>query len=170
MNEKMTVDLDHHPIEWPPTYTIKRHRLARHVKFRINLRSLQITVPHRFTLKQLPPLLEEHKSWIIKQLSSIALPLKTTLPNTIHLQAMNCIWQVRYESCQSKFELIEKSNREIVLIGNVNCIEKMKIQLIHWLKTKAQEYLTTQLALLSRETGLGFERMLIRDQQTRWGS
>ena len=89
------------PIAWPPPYTVKKHRLARRVKLRASATGgLEITTPFRFSLKEIPSILEQHKDWILKQLCRLEPRQTHVLPNTII------------------FLRIRKSGRLIILLAN----------------------------------------------------
>lgn len=159
--------------DWPPAYRVKKHRLARHVKLRATKRyGLEITVPPRFNLRDLPAIIEEHKGWITKQLVRIQSETRSTeiLPKQIHFHSLEECWQVDYVASYSRLELIERPQREIVLVGNIADTDKCKSKLTAWIKAQAKDYLMTQLKMLSEYTCLHFESVSIRDQQTLWGS
>ena len=156
---------------WPPTYTIKRHRRARGVKLRASQeRGLEITTPFRFNLREIPQILEQHKSWIIKQLLRLEPRRNAALPDNIAFPANQEIWRVDYVACQSKLEMIERPLREIVLAGKMDDKIRCKALLIAWVKQKAKIYLSAQLTILSEYTQLHFNKVSIRDQKTMWGS
>jgi predicted metal-dependent hydrolase len=160
-------------LTWPPAYSIKKHRRARHVKLRaVPSQGLVLTVPYRFNLKEIPAILEEHKAWITKQLQQLQLPSQSadTLPEKIELFAMNETWTIFYMQCDTKLEIIERPHQEIVLIGNVNDQKLCKEKLIFWVRNKAKKYLIAQLDAVGEMTQLTYENVTIRDQQTLWGS
>jgi len=158
-------------IPWPPLYTVKKHRLAKHVKLRAKASGLEITVPSRFSLKNIPNILEENKSWIIKQILS-GTPVKKNqdLPDNIILNALEESWKIEYAACDSKFEMIVRPNKEIVLIGKIEDRLTCKNTLIAWVKKLAKVYLSVELESLSLACCLPFTTLTIRDQQTLWGS
>lgn len=156
---------------WPPPFTVKKHRLAKGVKLRVTeSRGLEITAPARFSIKQIPSILEENKAWIIKHLSRLPVKQPAVLPDTIHLAAINEYWKVDYVACDARFEMIERPNQEVVLIGKVHDKELCKRNLIAWIKDRAKQYLLLQLEIISRETGLVYSGGRVRDQTTLWGS
>lgn len=77
--------------EWPPPYKIKKHIRAKQVKLRPSRHhGLEITVPYRFNIKELPFILETHKSWIIDQLARINFSKEEKdLPASLHFPTMN---------------------------------------------------------------------------------
>ncbi|HEX4045701.1 MAG TPA: SprT family zinc-dependent metalloprotease [Gammaproteobacteria bacterium] len=158
-------------LTWPPTYQVKRHRLAKRVKLRASKRDgLVITIPYRFSLRSLPAVLEDNKAWILKQLAKIPVTTEDLLPTTLALTAMNQVWTIQYIFCQSRLELFQRPTGEIVIVGNTTEKQHCKQLLLQWIKLQAKKYLSTLLEQCSRKTGLNYSSILIRDQQTRWGS
>jgi len=163
--------MTHSPNTWPPVYTVKKHRLAKHVKLKaIDNHSLLITVPQRFSLKHIPGILEENKNWIIQHLAAIKVKQVDVLPHHIFLTALNETWKVYYDECQSSFEMIIRPTREIVFVGRKVDNQIYRKKLIAWIKTISKQYLSTALNALSQQTKIQYDSLTIRDQKTRWGS
>lgn len=158
-------------IPWPPTYKLRKHRLAKHVKLRATHQGLEITVPFRFNLKYIPSILEENKSWITKKLSQLPFISKDILPVTIHLHALDQLWHIHYRPLNTENLSIKKSLAQgIILEGNVSNKELCKNKLRAWLKHQAKSYLISRLHSLSEKTRLPFSKVSIRNQRTLWGS
>src|SRR5207249_2861519 len=139
-------------------YRIKKHRLARHVKFRIGENhSLEITTPVRFNQKNIPAILEENKQWIIRHLSKVTPKKLDSLPVNISLNALNEIWNIHYEECQAKFEMIERPTKEIVFVGKTQEKLVYRNKLIHWIKNQSRKYLAKELDYLSQQTNMDFD-------------
>ena len=159
------------PIEWPPSYIIKKHRRAKYVKLRASKqKGLEITIPYRYNLKALPLVLEENKDWIIKHLARVELQRNETLPDQISMALMNQLWRIHYQECNAKLEMIQRPHQEIVLVGKIQEKEKCKEKLIDWLKETAKQVLIPLLKEISERTALPYEKVTVRDQQTLWGS
>jgi predicted metal-dependent hydrolase len=156
---------------WPPQYIIRKHKLAKRIKLRMSkCHGLEITVPPRFNIKNIPGVLEEHKAWIIKHFS-ITPPPEIVLPETISLSAMNQAWKVLYVDVPTtRFEIIERPNQELILIGKTKNQVACQKELMIWARNQANKYLSSELLTLSKLTQLHFTNITIRDQKTRWGS
>lgn len=118
-------------------------------------------------------LTQNNRSWIEKQLAKInsLLESKNSLPFEIILQAIGQTWQVHYIHTNiSKVELIMRPNQELVLIGDIKNKIACKKLLIAWIKHQAKKHLTPWLTRLSLKTNLIFKNILIRGQNSRWGS
>jgi predicted metal-dependent hydrolase len=158
--------------EWPPPYTIKKHRLARSVKLRAsNARGLEITTPFRFNVKHIPDILEQHKGWILNQLSQIAPQQSDELPTELILHAFQETWTIDYvASVAKKLKLMERPQRELVLVGPIENKVTCKRLLSRWIKHQASAFLSAQLERISEQVGLRYDKLNIRDQRTMWGS
>jgi predicted metal-dependent hydrolase len=157
--------------EWPPQYKLKKHRRARNVKLRASKpHGLQITVPYRFNVDEIPAILEKNKTWIIKQLLLLQSRHSDVLPDQIILNAISEVWTVKYIACDAKLELIQRPAHEIVLVGRIKDKVLCKTLLIEWLKNKSNMVLISHLENLSHRMQLHYSRVTIRDQQTLWGS
>lgn len=158
-------------ISWPPPYTLRKHRLAKHVKLRAtHSEGLEITIPMRFNVKEIPTILEEHKIWITKQLAALNLQQNKALPDSIIFNATNETWKIFYVECHSKLAMISRPQNEIVLIGKIHNQNLCKSKIVLWIKEYAKTYLTSELTRLSLQTQLDFDNFIVRDQKTRWGS
>jgi predicted metal-dependent hydrolase len=158
-------------MNWPPEYKIKKHRRASRVKLRVSrTNGLEITVPYRFNLNQIGPLLEDSKAWITKQFLHLQSQHKSALPNKISLNALTETWTIHYLQTHAKLQIIHRPQQEIVLVGNVADENACKKMLIHWLKEIAKDHLSAKLKMLSEKTTLTYTQVSVRNQQTLWGS
>lgn len=158
-------------ILWPPHYKVKKHRRARHVKLRTTkLNGLEITVPYRFNLKEIPFILEENRIWITRQILNWQASQEIKLPDHIAVHALEKSWSVHYVPCDAKIDLIERPNREIALVGRVEDKELCRKKLIVWLKHQSKTHLIPKLESISEKIKLDFSSVRVRDQQTLWGS
>ncbi|VVC77039.1 hypothetical protein AQUSIP_23660 [Aquicella siphonis] len=160
-------------VVWPPQYKVRRHRLARRVKMRASHHDgLEITVPPSFNLHEIPRILEENKSWIIKQiaLSQATVPPTLMRPDHVEFNALNELWKIHYVACQSRLEIIQRPHREIVLTGKIHETTQCRKKLIAWIRNYSRDYLISQLETLSLVTGMEYASAAVRDQKTVWGS
>ena len=163
-------------LDWPPSYTIKKHPRARHVKLKASIhRGLEVVVPPRFNQKNIPAVLEENKNWIQKQLEKIQVRLQQApvekLPETMLLSAIQQKWLVHYiKSDNKKLRLISRPQQELVLMGNIEDKTACKKMLARFAKTQAKTHLISELRMLSEQLQLSFKKVVIRGQQTLWGS
>jgi predicted metal-dependent hydrolase len=162
-------------VTWPPTYVLKKHSRARHVKLKFSAdKGLEIVVPPRFNQKEIPGILLKHKAWLAKQFdaweSVIAERQNPSLPTEINLAAIGELWQISYQPMAAKLQLIIRPERELVLLGDINNKPACQQILIKWLRKRANLYLAQRLHKLSIATNLAYSDVTIRAQTTRWGS
>lgn len=159
-------------ISWPPPYTVKRYRLARHVKLRASRSDgLIISTPQRFSLKHIPKILEEHRAWIVARLQELQAQKTDELPTSIALNAINQCWKISYLNGEGRLKLHERTQlHELVISGNCEDSNKCRAILLAWLRKKAAEFLSDELVKVSQQCHLPFSSLRIRDQKTMWGS
>lgn len=160
-----------HDIPWPPAYKLRKHRRARSVKISASKKNgLQITIPYRFSLKDIPFILEENKSWVIKQLIALQYKQSAGLPQQISINAINEVWEIEYQEDDRKLKIIQRQDKELVVVGQIQDKALCKEMLVWWLKKQAKIHLTQMLLQVSQEIQLPFKKSSIRNQSTRWGS
>lgn len=161
-----------HSLNWPPSYTVKRYRRARHVKLRISARNeLIVSVPYRFSVKTIPSILEDNREWIVKQLLSLPVKSDDCLPEKIHLGLTGESWSIHYYSTENKsLKLIERPGNELALWGDLSDKILLKTVLGKWLRWQAKKTLIAHLSAISAHCGLPYLKVSIRSQRTIWGS
>lgn len=161
-------------IVWPPTYSLKKHPRAKHIRFRASLRrGLELIVPSHFNVKRIPALLDQNRIWIEKQLVELQAqcqPVWDILPDELEFQAINTCWKIQYLSSDIRLRLFSRSQQELVLVGKIEDKLACRKKLIRWVKEFAKTHLQALLEQVSQETGLSYQKVTIRDQLTRWGS
>ncbi len=161
-------------IAWPPEITVKKHPRARHVKLKASSQhGLELIVPKKFNVKEIPFILEQNRSWIEKQLLHLqnARNAKSeNLPDEILFKSISQTWQIDYIYNPCKLRIIPRPHQELVLFGNIDNKAECKKLLITWIKKQAHLHLLTQLQLISQEIQLPYNDAIIRDQRSRWGS
>ncbi len=155
-----------------PAYSIRVSRRARRVRLTYSAREgLVVVVPRRFSQKHVPRIVQDKAEWIKniqrkleKEQESRDPSLSEHLPACIRLPAIGVSWEVAYTPA-SRRTVFEQENNLTVTAG-----EDAPVLLRRWLHRKAREYLIPWLERVSRETGLGFSAITIRNQKSRWGS
>jgi predicted metal-dependent hydrolase len=159
-------------IAWPPPYTIRRHPLARHVKLRASRADgLIISAPKRFSEKHIPSILEEHREWIIARLTELQAQQTDRLPNLIDIPAVQQTWKVEYHLGIGRMKFFVRPHLyEVAMHGKIDDEKKCRANLIIWLRNLAEDFLAKELNKISKECGLNFSTVTVRDQKTMWGS
>lgn len=160
-------------LTWPPEFTLKKHPRARHVKLKASSKNgLELVVPRRFNVKEIPEILELHKPWIIKQLLKLQEERVNSdvLPKEIIFPAIQQTWRVEYIPSNTKLKIIARPHQALVLFGKIDDKIVCKKLLTQWIKKHARIYLAEYLHSISEKINLPYENVSIRDQTTRWGS
>lgn len=161
-------------IDWPPAYTVRRSKRAKRINIRLcPERGLEIVLPIRASEKDGLALLEEHKDWVFKH-HRLLKPVEKapiTLPEKIHLTALDKHWNVRYETVSGykRIKLLALP-QELVLYSEDLDLNKCIKELKQWLYIVAEKELYVWLRNLSEHCQLSFNNLSIRNQSTRWGS
>ncbi len=169
-----------------PTYTIKVSDRAKSVRLCLSEKAgLEVVIPAGYDRHKIPKLIQEKQDWILRNqlklnqreafLESQA-PHK--LPDSINLRSLNEEWQIEYQlynpNLATKLSSVnikeKKSERRLVVTGNVNDIEACKFFLKQWLIQKAEQDLCSWLHKVSIRTQLPYQKAAVRSQKTLWGS
>ncbi len=160
-----------------PHYTLRVSKKAKYLQLRLSSRGLEVVVPakQRLNNNKIEEFVLQKRNWIERQRKFYAPHALDTcpqpLPSSIHLHAIDQLWKVVYApTVEKKVTLIANLSRQITIMGDVSNEEECLKKLRQWLKEVAYDYLSEQLRLLSRETGLSFTSMTIRNNTSRWGS
>lgn len=158
-------------VTWPPPYQVRRHRRARSVKLRAEQhQGLMITVPYRFSMRELPGILETNKDWIMKQLARIQSRPSPELPESVTFYSIQQTWKIHYEPAADIFKITKQAANEIALKGDQADHQRCRKVLLHWIKKQSKSHLTAELQRVSAETQLAYDGLIIRGQKTVWGS
>lgn len=158
---------------WPPAYNVRMSKKARHIHIKIiPNQGLEIVVPYRQRQTvDIEGLLKEKKSWIEKHLATLVIQPPARI-EILELNAIGQQWRIQYQSTNNNkiHGIIRPHGNELVLYGNVNTIALTHKWLKTWLKQMAQKYLLPWLTDLSMKHKLPYKNLIIRAQQTLWGS
>jgi predicted metal-dependent hydrolase len=151
----------------PFGYSLRVSRKAKYAKLKIKpFGGLEVVIPLRFPKKAVPGLLEQHSEWIMRQLQKQQDRIREpVLPSEIHLAISGYRTEIVYGLLHRQKPA--QPNRLIVDDSDYHLAVK---QLRKWIRQQAWQLLPPMLEKVSRETGLGYQKISIRSQKTRWGS
>lgn len=162
-----------------PNYTLRYSKKAKYLQLRLSRNGLELVIPEKrsFSSKIIEEFIHKKKAWIIKNWHGYMKSQEAShdstvlLPSHIHLNAINQVWEVKYVATMGqKLKLVSNLSRQIILMGNISDIPSCSQLLKKWLKNVAQKILAEELRRVSKETGLLFEDVSVRNNLTRWGS
>jgi len=153
--------------EKPLTWEIRVSPRARTAKLQIKpFGGLEVVIPSRFPRSQIPHLVAKHADWVRRQLdrckaerSPIELPQEIFLG--FDLSRTRILYQDSSQSCLC-------AANDIVV--NATGYHDRIGQLRRWVRNRAWTCFPERLQVLSIRSGLGYRKLSIRSQKSRWGS
>jgi len=162
-------------MNWPPDYKLRRSSRARHPSLRISVRhGLEIVLPMRYSLANVPGLLQEKRRWLEKHRQvleqSVNHSAAPVLPQQIYLASTHEHWKINYWANANKPQIILRPQNELIVFGHVDDKKACFQALNQWVRQRSEEILVPRLHSLSQELNFPFSELTIRNQKTRWGS
>jgi predicted metal-dependent hydrolase len=159
-------------------YEIRASRRCKGVRLRVTARhGLIATSPPGFSIRRIAQLVTDNAEWVLGQLDhfkearQLIASQGAMRPETIELPAIGKSWSVEYVETPRNGVRSRPDGRERVIVhGAIDDPEQCGGALRRWLVLSAREVLGPWLITLSRETGLKFRDLTIRQQRGRWGS
>jgi len=163
----MASDFSNNGINKPIDYSLRVSRKAKYAKLQIKpYGGLEVVIPLRFPKKAVPGLVNQHAEWIQRQLQKQQERIpEPVLPSDIHFAISDYRTEVVYGMHRQQDDGL--SNR---LLINDSGYQQSVDQLRKWMRQQAWQLLPPMLERVSQETGLGYQKISIRSQKTRWGS
>jgi predicted metal-dependent hydrolase len=166
---KYDITLDQETI----SYTLKRSYRARLVWLNIKPTGLTVTVPRNYNITRLADYLKSKSAWILRNLNLYcqASPAPVTVnsfpTNTISYLGKSLHVIADLHSGKDPVKMVQDT-----LIVNLNSQSAalLALQLECWLKARATELIRVKVHQFSLQMGLVYNRIVIRDQKSRWGS
>lgn len=166
---------NHTPLNEEIAWTIRESVKARYVRLKVTPPGkVEVVVPRGFDRAQLPTILNQKRSWILRTLQrfhAIAPLPVAALPTIIELAAINEQWPVQYQATETSQRIrCQIGSGHLLLLGKPLMQSECKKMLDRWAWDKAKLHLPAMLHQVSRETKLNFRKITVRRQKTLWGS
>jgi predicted metal-dependent hydrolase len=159
-------------------YEVRTSARSKSVRLKITARDgLTVTAPQGVAQERIADLVAVKGDWILGRLNHFdemrhLLGEHTpTRPQAFDLAADAESWRVEYRETRGK-TVGARTDRmgRVLVFGAVGDPERCQAALRRWLARRAREVLDPWLESLSEQTGLKFDKLLIKAQRTRWGS
>lgn len=157
-------------LDWPPPYTIKRSGRSKRLSIRISERKgLELVIPLSASQKKAIEFLNLKYDWVQKHRHILQAKPEVTiiLPETIHLETIGELWQVRYGQRISSSYYSSDATQTLLLKQETMA---SVLHLKKWLKQKAKVHLAALTQQYSQQYGIPYNSLNVRYQRTRWGS
>jgi len=159
-------------------YEIRPSAKARSLRLKMTAREgLTVIAPKGLDEQRVIDLVTGKRDWIAAQLDQfeevrhLLDDKESARPEAFDLVALAETWRVEYRATKAKTVAARTDRRGRVLVyGGTHDDERCKAALRRWLARRAKETLTPWLESMAAENGLRFNRVIIKNQRTRWGS
>lgn len=156
-------------LEWQ----LRVSRRVRHARLQIKpFGGLEVVIPPRFPRHQVAELVARHADWARRQLTRQSqLRLSVRLPAHLTLAFDNSSTPVIYiaDPLQINLDMFAEPATENIVIDADDHRGRSR-GLRNWIRRRAWKSFPALLDEISSSTGLGFNKLSIRSQKTRWGS
>lgn len=157
------------------TYTVRRSARARQIRLRVGAAiGLEVVVPARGRLPDIPPLLRERADWILRAIGRVAAQVPP-VPAPLVEGAT-----VPYLGIEQRLVLLDGTGLKPE--GRHDCEEQtltvrfdtaaytLAAVLEWWFRERAREQLAARVEYFAAQLGVRHTRLTIRDTRSRWGS
>jgi predicted metal-dependent hydrolase len=155
------------------SWVVRESRRARRLAVRVfQTGRVEVVVPPRTSRSAVDRFVARHRRWIerkrdeARRNTSAGEPFP---PRTIELTACAESWSVHLAGGEGR-PALSNSPSVLTLRGDCRNARSVRQILRRWLITRARIVLAAQLEQCARELGFRYERVIVRQQRTRWGS
>jgi predicted metal-dependent hydrolase len=161
------------PREASPGWDVRISRRARRLSMRVFPGGrVEVVVPPGVGIPAVERFVARHREWAERRAREFALRSPHAAdrrPVTIELALIERRWSVEYAS-GARSSVVERADG-VLTVRSVEPSDRYVSQaLVRWLGRLALEHLGGRLGARSRETGIDYNRLVLRRQRTRWGS
>ncbi len=165
-------------------YTLIRSSRAKNLSMKISERSgLEVVVPHRYALSQVPRFIHEKEGWILQHISEIARKKANApkLQDGTIISICGVPMTIRIFPTRKKSPYVREGRtlkfasdaeyydgHEILIYANT--LTDAKKALEKHLRMKAKKHFSRRTKELAEKMKVTYSRITIKGQKTRWGS
>jgi predicted metal-dependent hydrolase len=162
-----------------PAYTIRRSANAKNIRLKVTPKEgLIAVIPHDYDEAKLPSILKRKKDWISNALAKAQQTRRflesqpiTYLPEQLDLRALGQQRRIEYRECISRSGLSLRTVESALVFSGGEFPRKTVIaKLRQWLQSCVREELAPLASGIAAQKGFKLNRVLIKNQRTRWAS
>ena len=166
--------------------TLQRRRGQRKLRLAIRNGTITVSGPWWVSNKDLAAFLEDHREWVKKSLAKKEKRTRElldeqngTLPDVLYLGSAYPVQVIHDAKIRAGHTHIDIEDSGLVIrypdwepddLHIPENQEEVRRVVSHWLNAKAKAHLTTRTHELAKLHGFVFERLFIRNQNTKWGT
>ncbi|HQW09303.1 MAG TPA: SprT family zinc-dependent metalloprotease [Steroidobacteraceae bacterium] len=159
--------------ETAATFTVRHSRRARRLTVRVFVTGrVEVVVPPRTPERMVRDFVSRHREWIATRRERARRdrpPPAIFPPAVIELAAFAECWSLHMRPGRGRLQFVTVAPGALQVHGDAPDGELRRL-LRAWVRRRSAARLGPWLESLARETGLGYGRMVVRSQRTRWGS
>jgi predicted metal-dependent hydrolase len=170
VKEKRTTTINHQTI----TYTLRRSFKAKRVRLEVRQQTgLAVIVPRSYPISRLREILKSKERWISRNLARFSqlelLPTRKELGSGDTVPYLGRDLQLVPQENHANDSVVLSGYRLAVSpdLFNNGLLESA---LEEWYRAEAARLINDRIAKLNSKMGIGYKRIVIRGQKTRWGS
>ncbi|MFH1484877.1 MAG: SprT family zinc-dependent metalloprotease [Chloroflexota bacterium] len=156
------------------SYTVRRSARAGYVRLEVRPNAgLTVVIPCSYDVKQLTKLLVAKAGWILDKLARYG-RLQSFRPrkelesgDTVPYLGVNLKVSLQRDASRHTRVTLHEGNL-VASLGAAACSPNLVLE--RWYRKQAASFIKTRTDDLNSRLGLAYNRLVIRDQRTRWGS
>ncbi len=150
-----------------PEYCVVRNPRVRALRLKLFPNgTLQVVAPKDIGPRAIERFVARNLDWVARKRGDLCEQPVIGLPGRVDLAAVGECWRLAWDSGALGVDATER----LLRIPHARTTPAGQECLRQWLLARARARLTPWLRRVSDDTGLGFARMQVRTQKTRWGS
>ena len=161
------------PQDASPGWHVRISRRARRLSMRVFPGGrVEVVVPPGVGIPAIERFVSTHRAWAerrAREFELLAPHGAVRRPERIELALCGRDWRVEYESGRRP-RVHDAGDGVLRVHGPAHTDRSIGHSLLHWLSGVAADEFANRLEAVSRELGIGYTRMHLRRQRTRWGS
>jgi predicted metal-dependent hydrolase len=157
------------------SYTLKRSSRAKLIWLDIKRQSgLTVTIPHNYSVCDLPDYLNSNSQWILRNFSKYCNDVSASPVNTVRpshtISYLGKSLKVTQNRTGFGLNAVKLEQNKLIVSLNSSGGNLSSQELEHWLKIQAARMINKKVEEFSQQMRLLYNRVVIRDQKSRWGS